>query len=145
MENMATQNQIYLCFGKNIQNTCFSNSRSVEQSVFKHSVPVMKRNLLSLQLSLSYSVPMFVPLKHSYSILFYPLSHHSLCLQVVLQNSSILYFSLLVKLSLPSALNYSSIFMDLSDKNLLVLFYFILSRLNLDFSSPAIDYSFSAL
>lgn len=88
---------------------------------------------------------MFVPLKHSYSILFYPLSHHSLCLQVVLQNSSILYFSLLVKLSLPSALNYSSIFMDLSDKNLLVLFYFILSRLNLDFSSPAIDYSFSAL
>ena len=145
MENMATQNQIYLCFGKNIQNICFSNSKSVEQPFYKHSALVMKRHLLSLQLSLSYSVPMFAPLKHNYSILFYLLSHHPLCLQVVLQNVSILYFSLMAKPSLTSALNYSSIFMDLSDKSLLVLFHFILFCLNLDFSSPAIDYSFSPL
>ena len=132
---MTTQNQLYLCFEKNIKNICFSNSRSVEQSFYKHSVLVMKRHLWSLQLSLSYCVPVFAPLKHNYSILFYPLFHHPLCFQVVLQNLSILYFSLLVKPSLTSALNYSSVFMDLSDKNLLVLFHFILFCLNLDFSS----------
>lgn len=80
-------------------------------------------------------------LKHNYSIPFCPLSHQPLCLQAVLQTLSVLYFSL-AKPSLSSPLNYSSMFMDCSDKNPSVLFHFILFCLDLDSSYPAIYFLF---